>query len=55
MEYQLITYCEDCTTQDRLKDKYAIHKFEALSEAIEHYIQYHHNIKIELESIYDEE
>lgn len=50
----LIIYCEDCTRQARLKDKYAVVKFDSLTEAVNHITQYQHDIKIDLEDDNDE-
>jgi len=52
---KLIIFCEECTIQERLRDKYAVATFESLTMAVNHIIQYGHVVKIEIEPEYDEE
>lgn len=50
---ELLIWCEECTTAARITDKYAVFKFESLTEAVDHIIHYGHVVKIDLESTSD--
>jgi hypothetical protein len=51
MEYTLVIYCEECTAQGRVKDKYFVFTFASLTEAHNHIQQYGHQVQIELETV----
>ena len=55
MEYELQIWCEECTIQLRLKDKYAVRTFESLTAAVQHITEYGHVVKADLEVQSEEE
>ena len=58
MEYNLRIWCEECTKAKRnlqFFNKWHIETFYSLSDAIQHYTQYGHEVKIDLEPKSEEE
>ena len=55
MECTLVIFCEECTKQERIRDKHFVFTFASLTEAFNHIQQYGHQVLIELESTYNPE
>lgn len=53
--YNLVIYCEDCTIERKKVERYYTERFYSLNDAVKHILETNHEVKIELEPVYDED